>query len=1276
MIAPPTAGMEIPMGNDVDPEGDQSSADSLRVKDWEPRYSAETGDPLHDFYIPALKRSVAYDRKAGYFCSTALAVAMEGVVKLAENGGKMRLLVGICPDPEDVRVIDNAYKQREQLQKIMERRLRDRILQPRDGAQRDRMSLLSWMIVGGHMDIKVALPLDEAGRPISSEAEEGIFHEKVGIFTDNEGNQLVFSGSINESEGAWRRNVESFHVYRSWGNDARHAQTDVEEFETLWEGGGRRTIVYDFPDAVREKLLEIAPPYKPDKDPFEQKALDEEATLRGEAEKWAFQFLRDAPYFQDDGEEGEPTGLALAASTSAVTPWPNQDRTIREVLEAYPQRFLLCDEVGLGKTIEAGLVLRTLLLTDTVQRCLLLVPGGLVTQWQEEMLEKFNLNIPCYTGKSFMGARGEEWQPSGSNQWASEDIFIASSHLAKRMERQPQLLQAPPWDLVVVDEAHHARRGSPGKDQEYNPNHLLRLLRELRHNTDGMLLLTATPMQIDVVELWDLLVLLGMGGKWAAARGRYLKDFFTELSEWPHADADLLFDMVGDYLENGGDLDQTFAEETRRRVGSVFWQRLSDAAEQGCAPSPFPRGKEKAALSQQFLTRHTPLRRYMQRSTRDLLRRYRERGLIRQKVPSRDVEDVFIPFTEPEEKDLYERIEEYITDYWRKAERDNNKGLGFVMTIYRQRLTSSLYAVRRSLQRRLTDLVRGIAVEQAGLTGEDKLDEEVLDRDDIEEILSGETSATGDVDQEIQYLQDFIRELEDAPRDSKFDRFVDDLNEQLRVHSKAIIFTQYGDTMHYLRRQLRPVFGTDLACYSGDGGEYWDGSQWARTSKEDIKNRFAATGGVKILLCTDAASEGLNLQTCGLLFNWDMPWNPMRVEQRIGRLDRIGQKYDEVKVFNYFYDESVEAKIYGRLGERIDLFEVSVGKLQPILARVSGAIKEAAKAERDQRDATLDAAVDDLISHMEEAEMENLDIETYVDQEVTTNRHGSDTPVTTAEIEEVFTGSDYVCENYALKDREDGLYEMSCDGEEILVTFDPDTYDTYSDTARFLTYGDAVFEEILEDVSAPESELPDPLFRVTTEDDSAVGYYRYVENDTSPVPVVRMRGLLEELEAVAEEGAEGAEIPEAVRLSARVELQEHTEHIVKDRERRRAERIEARMKAIRAEAEDLLWERTAIDLAARRAANPDDKMALTTEAESLLRSQIQARQQPYPPLMRVTGKTVDQLRPPVDRLKSYFGQSKESLRTRRGRVTRSANELFEKYKEIQEKLHGSEVRYE
>src|SRR5438309_1636968 len=117
------------------------------------------------------------------------------------------------------------------------------------------------------------------------------------------------------------------------------------------------------------------------------------------------------------------------------------------------------------------------------------------------------------------------------------------------------------------------------------------------------------------------------------------------------------------------------------------------------------------------------------------------------------------------------------------------------------------------------------------------------------------------------------------------------------------------------------------ACNSGRGGERWQEGKWVTVSKETIKTAFRSSQEVKVLLCTESASEGLNLQTCGVLINYDMPWNPMRVEQRIGRIDRIGQTYERVWIRNYFYGDTVEALVYQRLGDRIDWFQTVIGDL-------------------------------------------------------------------------------------------------------------------------------------------------------------------------------------------------------------------------------------------------------------------------------------------------------------------------------------------------------------
>lgn len=179
---------------------------------------------------------------------------------------------------------------------------------------------------------------------------------------------------------------------------------------------------------------------------------------------------------------------------------------------------------------------------------------------------------------------------------------------------------------------------------------------------------------------------------------------------------------------------------------------------------------------------------------------------------------------------------------------------------------------------------------------------------------------------EIDYLQSFLADLRALGTDSKFEQLTEDLNEMLKRRDSVIVFTQYTDTMDYLREKLCHVYGGQVACYSGRGGERWDGNAWHGTSKENIKTAFRENREIKILLCTESASEGLNLQTCGVLINYEMPWNPMRVEQRIGRIDRIGQEYDRVWIGNYFYDGTVEATVYQRLDDRIASFESVVGE--------------------------------------------------------------------------------------------------------------------------------------------------------------------------------------------------------------------------------------------------------------------------------------------------------------------------------------------------------------
>ena len=149
-----------------------------------------------------------------------------------------------------------------------------------------------------------------------------------------------------------------------------------------------------------------------------------------------------------------------------------------------------------------------------------------------------------------------------------------------------------------------------------------------------------------------------------------------------------------------------------------------------------------------------------------------------------------------------------------------------------------------------------------------------------------------------------------------------------------MVFTQYTATMDFLRREFLSDVDLRIMCFSGRGGEIpsADGA-WRKISRDDAKLRFRK-GEADILLCTDAAAEGLNFQFCGALVNYDMPWNPMRVEQRIGRIDRLGQMFPNIQIVNFHYDDTIETDVYRALRGRIGLFESVVGRLQPILSKL------------------------------------------------------------------------------------------------------------------------------------------------------------------------------------------------------------------------------------------------------------------------------------------------------------------------------------------------------
>jgi len=1133
-------------------------------------------DRLHAFYIPALRSSVHYDRMTGFFTSSALAVAAAGIAHLIANGGRMRLLVGAQLAPNDVQAIREGHD----LRGVVAARLDAALPDPdtlADQLMRDRLAALAWMVATGALAIRVVLPKGPDGLPLPAPQARDYFHPKVGIFTDSDGNQVVFSGSVNESETAWKHNYEQFMVFTSWGDGQVWLAEAVGRFERLWERREPDWISLPVPEAARRKLLRYAPSGAPTRDPLERapEPVRERVTrivlapdLR--RERAICQFLRHAPYLI--GASG------LGAATCTLAPWPHQQTVARHIVETFPARYLLADEVGLGKTIEAGLALRQLWLSGLVRRALILAPKSVLRQWQEELYEKFALNVPLYDGAVFRDISGEEQVPTDvaipgarhprtANPWDSVDLALASSQLVKRRERRETLLDARPWDLVIVDEAHHARRRDFLDLRRYRPNRMLELLNRLQAHTQGLILMTATPMQVHPIEVWDLLNLLGLSGEWGAD-GRPFLRFYDQLRRsLDEADWTFVFRLLRSELALGdGRLDPQFEALALQELGPVDWERVHGLLDDNNPERTIQRLPPKARwMAVGLVKRHTPLRRLVFRNTRPLLREYVRRGLLQATVPRRDPKLVWVPMR-GDERALYRRIEEYITRFYRKYESER-KGLGFVMTVYRRRLTSSFYAVRHSLKRRLAFL-RG----QAGLgLGDDDVEQEALSLD-VDELDLADRSFFRE---EIAYVEDFLHALDMlGGQDSKVGQLLGDLAHVFRQRDTVLVFTRYTDTMDFLREQLRHSYGSQVACYSGRGGERWDGVMWVPVTKEEIKNAFRKGKEIKILLCTEAASEGLNLQTCGVLINYDMPWNPMRVEQRIGRVDRIGQKYDQVWVRNYFYEDTVEAQVYQALSRRIDWFQDVVGPLQPILAGVGRTIQTLAMVPGAERQHAMQAELERIQAQLD-GQQAGLNLDEWARQAEAGTPAG--TPVTLPELAAALTAVPTLKNCFRPHETIENAFWLQHDGQEVAVTFDPAAFDTYPNTLQLLTFGNPLLDSLLDQVPAvDEGQETDGrvLFLKVETPLPRVACYA-LDDDGQP----RRLDRLADLRAALDGSASGDGWSEETVDAARRDLQALAETERASIERARSRLAQAQRSALEARAARLLLDAALVELA-------------------------------------------------------------------------------------------------
>ena len=567
---------------------------------------------------------------------------------------------------------------------------------------------------------------------------------------------------------------------------------------------------------------------------------------------------------------------AAALTSAKIDLLPHQVVLTHRVATSSPRRFLNADEVGLGKTVETALILRELASRGELNRALIVVPAGLVSNWHRELNEVFNLNFEVF------GSEGDVTDRK-SNAFAKHDRLIASIDTLKTRPRVKRLQDAPPWDLVVFDEAHHLTAHRRGTKVEKTENY--RLAEVLKAHSRDLLLLSATPHQGDHFRFWMLCQLLD----------------------------GTLFKSPDDMVEN------------RHRLNSVIFRRTKADA---CRPDGSTLFARRWVHTESFVMSDA-------------------------------------------EREFYNDLQVYLMDGFALARRQGNKGraLGFVMTIFQKIAASSFAAVHRTLRRRLIALAvqegllhdghleidaRDAAFAEAkelvrkefGL-GDDrmahfeadriltdlkrrllkKMSEEELDLASSE--YSSETVTTYAEDAAVNAVElalpeerQRIRELlEKFPKqvETKVEKLIHALGTLWRkdANERVVVFATYLGSVEMLGVEIEKA-------YPGQGVVVLKGGDHG--SKIAAEKKFKQANGPKVMICTAAGREGINLQHARVLFNFDLPWNPMDLEQRIGRIHRYGQRHT-AQVYNLVLSDTIEGKIFLLLQDKLTEIAKALGKV-------------------------------------------------------------------------------------------------------------------------------------------------------------------------------------------------------------------------------------------------------------------------------------------------------------------------------------------------------------
>lgn len=874
-------------------------------------YSSRTQNLYKVFLNPNLSKSINYDRIAGYFSSSIFSLAKEPFETYLEKEGKIRIICNSDVEIHDTQIA--SFTKKEKLSSFLMEKTNEQWRKEREQLYKlinnsSSFEIFYKLLKEGKIEIKV-IPKQFFG----------LLHGKAGVFTFEDGRKTSFIGSANETFSAWDSNYELI-----WENDELAAINFVEnEFNSLWN----HSCAIPLSDYVIEDIGRIQREVKVSIDDWRD-TIKEPASV----------FLN-TPLFKEE-----------------IGFWDHQKDFIELAYDQHVNstgaRFVLADVVGLGKTLQLAAVAQLIALYGE-KPILIITPKTLLEQWQEEIYKDLNIPSAIWSGSCWVTEEKEKISTSISKCPRKIGLISQGLIINQASSKQREELLNLDYDCIIVDESHRARRHMNTRKNYNKPEtfeqttNLLKFLHKISSKTKSMLLATATPFQLDPIEMWDLLYILNqndekvLGNKYSmwskdpVETLKYMKDKFVGLDK-----ENLRTLILNPLLPSYENIDiRKIRNTVSLNENKFLLPSIQDL-------SGFQRVQYNNAMgvlnrisTSDFLTEHNPYTVHIIRRTRSILEQ------INPKTGNPYLNKIDIDLVDKNVhlpvilEQAYKQIEEFCQALYKNK---NIKGNGFIKTMLLRRIGSSMEAGYNTV----TGILYRTEEWKKYMEEEDFTEDEENNFTSLQKLNPKEIAILKKVQQLLEKEKD---------NDPKYDLVRNYLESGL-LNKGCILFSQYFDTAQWFAKKISVEYPQELVgLYAGGGksGIYRNG-QFTSSLNNDLKHKVKS-GEMSLFVGTDAASEGLNLQKLGSLINLDLPYNPTRLEQRKGRIYRIGQNNNVINIVNMRYECSVEQRVHELLSSRL-------GNINAIFGQVPDIIKdiwiEEALQELEERDKNIERIKD------------------------------------------------------------------------------------------------------------------------------------------------------------------------------------------------------------------------------------------------------------------------------------------------------------------------------